>query len=142
GVGLLSKFVECYQGIRTGDRDRFVLSLWEVSDVGNTWEPLRNTSSSGNPADGVTEVIRWERGHGALHIYAEETREKLHDMHESGNRAWGRRGVAINQMRSLKALLFFGEKFDGNVNVIFPTNDSLLPALWAFCSSPEYERGV
>ncbi len=142
GISLLNKFSECYQGLRTGDRDRFVCSLWEVSALGTKWEPLRNTSTSDNPADGITEVIRWEQGVGNLHTYAKETRDKLHDMHESGNRAWGHRGVAINQMSSLRASLFFGEKFDGNVNVIFPGDEALLPALWAFCSSPEYEREV
>jgi hypothetical protein len=139
---LLSEFVECYQGVRTGDRSRFVVSFWEVTDFVRTWEALRNTSSSQNPADGITEAIRWENGHGDLHTYAAETRDKLHDMHESGNLAWHRRGVGINQMASLRAYFYFGEKFDGNVNVIFPLNDELLPALWAFCSSPEYEKEV
>jgi hypothetical protein len=45
-------------------------------------------------------------------------------------------------MRRLGASLYFGEKFDGNVNVIFPRDESLLPALWAFCSSPTYEQEV
>jgi hypothetical protein len=63
-------------------------------------------------------------------------------MHESGNLAWGKRGVAINQMNNLRASLFFGEKFDGNVNVIFPQKAEHLPALWAFCSSPQYQKEV
>jgi len=141
-TALLNEFTECYQGARTGDRDRFVLSFWEVAHVGETWEPFRNTSTSGNPCDGLTEAIRWEQGSGSLHEYARETRDKLHDMHESGQRAWGRLGVAINQMRKLRAFFYFGEKFDGNVNVIFPVNRAHLPALWALCSSPEYEIEV
>lgn len=138
---LLAEFTECYQGIRTGDRDRFVLSFWQVHNF-NKWEPLRNTSTSQNPTEGITEVILWERGVGALHEYARQTRDKLHDMHESGKRAWKKRGVAINQMRTLRAFLYFGEKFDGNVNVIFPTKTSDLAALWALCTSEEYEKSV
>lgn len=141
-VALLNEIAECYQGARTGDRDRFVASFWEVPATGNTWEPFRNTSTSNNPSDGISEAIRWEKGAGLLHEYARETRDKLHDMHESGQRAWGRRGVAINQMRSLRAFFYFGEKFDGNVNVIFPENDGHLAALWAFCASSYYEREV
>ena len=141
-VGLLNAFAECYQGVRTGDRDRFVMSFWEVTDLGHTWEPYRNTSSSSNPFDGTCEAIRWEQGAGSLHEYARETRDKLHDMHESGQRAWGRLGVAINQMRSLRAFLYLGEKFDGNVNVIYPKDPAHLSAIWALCSSPEYEREV
>lgn len=141
-IPLLSKMVECYQGVRTGDRGRFVVSFWEVVDFADTWEPLRNTSSSNNPSDGISEVLRWEKGRGQLHSYAALTRDKLHDMHESGNRAWGKRGVGINQMASLKAYLYSGEKYDGNVNVIFPLNDAILPALWVFCESSEYEKEV
>jgi hypothetical protein len=58
-------------------------------------------------------------------------------MHESGNRAWRKRGVGVNQMANLKAYFYFGEKYDGNVNVIFPVNDVILPTLWAFCASRE-----
>jgi len=142
GIKLLKEFAECYQGVRTGDRDRFVFSFWEVTDFGRTWDAYRNTSKSDNPSDGITEVLRWEKGRGTLHEYAAETRDKLHDMHESGNLAWGKRGVAINQMNNLRASLFFGEKFDGNVNVVFPSNEKFLSALWAFCSSPQYEKEV
>ena len=142
GIKLLKEFAECYQGVRTGDRDRFVFSFWEVTDFGRTWDAYRNTSKSENPSDGITEVLRWEKGRGTLHVYAAETRDKLHDMHESGNLAWGKRGVAINQMNNLRASLFFGEKFDGNVNVVFPSNEMYLSALWAFCSSPQYEKEV
>ncbi len=142
GIKLLKEFAECYQGVRTGDRDRFVFSFWEVTDFGRTWDAYRNTSKSENPSDGITEVLRWEKGRGTLHEYAAETRNKLHDMHESGNLAWGKRGVAINQMNNLRASLFFGEKFDGNVNVVFPSNEKHLSALWAFCSSPQYEKEV
>jgi N-6 DNA Methylase len=142
GMKLLSEFAECYQGVRTGDRDRFVFSFWEVSDFVRTWDAYRNTSRSENPSDGISEVLRWEKGCGTLHQYAEETRDKLHDMHESGNLAWGKCGIAINQMNNLQASLFFGEKFDGNVNVIFPKSEKILSAIWAFCSSPQYEKEV
>ena len=118
-----------------------------MSHFGRSWisliiEPLRSTSSSDNPSDGISEAIRWEKGRGQLHEYAAETREKLHDMHESGNRAWSKRGVSINLMGSLKSYLYYGEKFDGNVNVIFPLDDTIFTALWTFCSSPEYGKEV
>jgi N-6 DNA Methylase len=138
----MNTFVECYQGARTGDRDRFVCCFWEVVDFTGVWEPFRATSSSDNPADGISEAIRWEHGRGELEQYARDTREKLHDMHESGNRAWGKTGVAINQMNNLRASLFWGEKFDGNVNVILPFCEAHLPAVWAYCYSPEYAKQV
>jgi hypothetical protein len=141
-AALLEEYAESYQGMRTGDRERFVLSFWEVVDYSSKWEPFRNSSDDDDIFHGLSEAIKWEKGQGDLHLYAAETRDKLHDMHESGNRAWGKLGVAINQMRGLKASVYLGEKFDGNVSVIFPKDESFLLPLWAYCSSEEFSREV
>ena len=142
GVPQLSTFAECYQGVRTGDRERFIVSFWEVTDFKHCWMPFRNSSDCTDSYSGLCEAIRWEDGKGQLHEYAAETRDKLHDMHESGNRGWGRLGVAINQMRKLAAYHYLGERYDGNVNVIVPSKSVHLIPIWCFCSSPEYELAV
>jgi len=142
GVPQLSTFAECYQGVRTGDRERFIVAFWEVADFKHYWMPFRNSSDCTDSYSGLCEAIRWEDGKGQLHGYAAETRDKLHDMHESGNRGWGRLGVAINQMRKLAAYHYLGERYDGNVNVIVPAKSVHLVPIWCFCSSPEYELAV
>ena len=53
-----------------------------------------------------------------------------------------KKGIAVKQMRDLAATLYTGEPFDTNVAVIIPHNCVHLPAIWAFCSSPEYHRAV
>ena len=35
-----------------------------------------------------------------------------------------------------------GEIFDKNVAVVSPKEESYLPAIWCFCSSPEYHEAV
>jgi len=45
-------------------------------------------------------------------------------------------------MRNLKKSLYLGEKFEGSVSVIVPYNDDIVPAVWCFCSSPEYNEAV
>jgi len=45
-------------------------------------------------------------------------------------------------MRSLPTTLFIGEKFDNNTAVIVPNNPAHLPAIWCYCSSPEYHEAV
>lgn len=142
GVPQLSTLAECYQGVRTGDRERFIAAFWEVADFEHHWMPFRNSSDCADSYSGLCEAIRWEGGTGQLHKYAAETRDKLHDMHESGNRGWGRLGVSINQMRKLTAYHYLGEIFDGNVNVIVPTKAEHLVPIWCFCSSPDYELAV
>ena len=139
---LLNEFAECYQGMRTGEKELFLRFFWELQERSTQWDFFRNSNNSSNPWGGMHEVVLWERGVGRLHEFAAERREMLHDMHESGNKAWGKKGVAINQMRELNASLFTSEKFDGNVSVVFPKDEEHVAPLWAFCSSGEYNEAV
>ncbi len=141
-LSLLSTCASSYQGLRAGDKERFVMYLWEVNEF-YKWEPLRSSSKRENIFDGVSNVILWESGVGELNKYAIENRKQLHDMHESGNLAWSKHGIALNQMGSLKASIFNGSKFDGNTNVIIPLNETVpLAPLWAYCSSKQYHDDV
>lgn len=138
----LGDYCECYQGIVTGDQSRFCRGFWEIIGHGKAWVPLRASYENGSPYSGVEQVLLWEEGKGQLHEYAARTRDQLHDMHESGNRAWGRNGVAVNRMRSLRTTLYFGEHFENCLAVIVPKNPNVLPAVWAFCSDATFEKSV
>lgn len=140
---LLSKFAVSYQGLRAGDKERFVLNHWEIQNHRENWEPLRSSSKKESIFDGVSQIILWEKGCGALSTYAKEYRSQLHDMHESGNLAWMKKGVALNQMGLLKASIFEGYKFDGNTNIIIPLTPNVpISALWSYCSSSQYHDNV
>ncbi len=45
-------------------------------------------------------------------------------------------------MGPLPPTLYTGDKFDTNVAVILPKDAKHLPAIWAFCSSPEFNQAV
>jgi len=45
-------------------------------------------------------------------------------------------------MRTLPVTRYTGELFDNNSSGIGPAGDGLLPAIWCFCSSPEYNEAV
>jgi hypothetical protein len=137
----LSESIDVFQGIRTGDKQRFTMFFWEI-DLSPTWEFLQSTCRSSKHWDGLSECIRWEKGIGQLHEYAEETRDKLHDMHESGNLSWGKRGITICQMGNLESSLYSGARYDGNCATITPKDDGLLTAIYTFCSSKEYQVGI
>lgn len=140
-IQTLSKFVECYQGLRTGDANRFIRCFWEQQNDHATWSFYQSTSDQTGEIEGLSYSLRWENGSGQLHRYAKETRDKLHDMHESGNRCWGNAGVAVGQM-SLRATRYFGERFDNTLAVIFPKDPADLPAVTAYCFSDEYRDQV
>lgn len=139
---LLSKFADCYQGLRTGDANRFIRCFWETLRFSNDWDFFQTTSDEEEgDFSGLSFVILWQSGCGELASYAAETRNKLHDMHESGNRSWGKRGVAVGQM-TIRHTWYFGDKFDNSLAVITPFNAQHLPALWAYCSSSLYSENV
>jgi hypothetical protein len=142
GVPLLSEFAESYQGLRAGDRERFVREHWEVDGEAPAWQPLRGSTEKRDTFDGLTSVIFWEEGKGSLAEYAALARDQLHDMHESGNLAWARKGIALNHMRELLPAFYTGEMFDGNIGVVVPKNPKHLAAIAAYCTSSEYNKAV
>ena len=60
----------------------------------------------------------------------------------AGGRAWGKKGVIVSQMGSLPASLYSGNIFDKNAAAVLAKKEEHLPAIWAFCSSPEYNEAV
>jgi hypothetical protein len=121
---------------------RFTRELWEVFSFGVEWVPLRSSNEDGTPYNGVSSILLWQNGQGQLADYARATREWLHDMHESGNRAWGKQGVALNRMSDLSAALYLGETFDNNVAVVVPKKCEYLPAIWHFCSARSFAESI
>lgn len=138
-VDRMGVFAESYQGLVTGDISRFARVFWEVPTMGKAWRFLK-APVVGQEDEGRTDILLWEGGEGSLHSYAQETRDQLHDMHESGNLAWGRRGVAINRVRNLRAGDYFGEAFHNSVAVLVPKPkySHLHSAIYCFINSDEF----
>ena len=142
GGTTLSDYCESYQGLVTGDLQRFIVKFWEIPDFNGQWRPIRGSIEEDKLFSGMEDVLLWESGQGALHDYARATRDQLHDMHESGNLAWGRIGVCVNRMRNLRASLYLGETFHNSLAVLIPSDpESTLPLL-SYCTSSEFERDI
>ncbi|MBE9475407.1 MAG: N-6 DNA methylase [Chloroflexi bacterium] len=139
---LLGKYAECYQGIRTGDANRFVRNVWEVGSDCSGWE-LFQTSSDNTSGffSGYTDVILWEKGSGVLHEYASSNRDRLHDMHESGNRSWTKMGVAVGQI-TIRPTGYFGEKYDNPLAVLTPIKEEHLAPLICYLTGESYAKAV
>jgi hypothetical protein len=133
---LLENLATCYQGLVTGDSNRFLTCFWEILPV-NGWNPFVNARKGSNL--GLNNYILWEQGRGRLHEYAKETRARLHDMHESGNLAWGSKGIAIGRV-TRQVAPYFGHQFDNSVAVITPKKTEDLNGLYAFTNSPEFQQ--
>lgn len=131
----LARYATCYQGTSTGDAERLALGFWELpassswdSDEGE-WRPFQGPPDRTRPWGGRESIVRMgvlTRGFSSAAV--------------RGREAWGKRGIAIGQVSALPATLYSGEFFADSTPVIVPQNDEDLGAIWAFCSSPDFNK--
>ena len=129
---LLSVYAESLQGISPADLPRYGRLFWEVLDM-EQWEFWAGSPEETSLYNGRSRVLWW----GPLQEAVQTGSAYLR-----GGDAWGRNGVAIGQMETLPATLYSGDKFDTNAAVILPKESKHLLAIWAFCSSPEFNTAV
>ena len=129
---LLSVYAESLQGISPADLPRYGRLFWEVLDL-EQWEFWAGSPEETSLYDGRSRVLWWTRLQEAVQDGSAYVR---------GREAWGRDGVAIGQMEALPSTLYKGDKFDTNVAVIVPKEPDNLPAIWAFCSSSDFNAAV
>lgn len=124
-----------YSGIQTQDNPSFRRTFWEVTgyDLFGVWLFLQST---------VTGTVHYGGRESIVH-----SKDRIDVFNASknymyrGRAVWTRNGIAVSSMGTLPVTLYTGEFFDNNVGGLGPL-DEHLPAVWAFCSSPEYARAV
>ncbi|TNJ34089.1 Eco57I restriction-modification methylase domain-containing protein [Prosthecochloris vibrioformis] len=142
-IELLGNSSASYQGLVTGDMPRFAIKFWECEKINkDSWVPIRGSIAEKVKFGGMEDLLLWQNGKGELHEYARITRDQLHDMHESGNLAWGRKGITVNRMRNLRCSLYSGEHFHNNLAVIIPEKEGILLPLYSYCASGEFEAQI
>ncbi len=133
-VTRLEQYASSYQGLTSGDNPRFFQFHWESSELGENWAPMQSAAIDGPNASGRELVLLWERGKGALvEVLGEGVK---------GRPIWGKKGITIGQMRELPASGYDGVPYDMSCAAIVPKKAEHLPAIWTFCSSPEYNEAV
>jgi hypothetical protein len=133
GFPLLSQFAECFQGVSPADFARFGLYFWETArfETFTFWQSTPEVTAN---YSGRELLLRWD---GQL-----QEAIALGSAFLRGEKAWGRLGVVVRQMRHLPCTLYTGEVIDTNCAVIVPGSASLVPALWAYCTSPQFAEDV
>ena len=129
-TSLLSQFAYCYQGTSTGDNARFVRSFWEVPSPSMDFVYFQGPSEVTEMQGGKQNIVRWDE---VLGFESAAIR---------GEHAWGSKGIAIGQMRSLPATLFEGSMFSNATPVIIPRDPKDFAALWCYCSSAAFGKAL
>ncbi|MEI7940429.1 MAG: hypothetical protein WCK27_27420, partial [Verrucomicrobiota bacterium] len=134
---LLSTIAHGVHGLGSKDTPCFFRQFWEIPRSTSDWEFLQTTVESPRNFGGMEQIVFWQKGKGILHERGERGEAIL-----AGGMAWRKKGVIVSQMRQLPASLYLGDIFDKNAAVVLPHDEKDLPAVWAFCSSPEYNEEV
>ena len=133
-TALLAKFAHSYQGIATADYLRFGRCFWELGTLPSEWEFQQSTVKTTVGHGGREHILLWEKGSGSLAASPQARVQGLSAIHKQG--------VAVSQLGALHCTLYCGDYFDNNTAVIVPKKPVDLPAIWAFCSSPEFNKAV
>ncbi|ANQ69494.1 hypothetical protein [Rhodococcus sp. 008] len=130
----LAKFANSYYGLGSGDYGRYGRKFWEVATLGDRWVFQQSTVSAHQEYGGREQILLWEQGRGAL---SREPGAYLRNI-----QVWGSLGVMVSLTGSLWCSLYQGDAWDSNAAPIIPKDPSLLPAIWAFCTSGEFAMAV
>lgn len=134
GSELLDSIAHSYQGIATGDNARFMAKFWEVATANSRWVYFQSTGDASTHYSGREQLMLWEQGRGAL--------AKFPGSILRSQSVWGSLGVFVHQVGNCAATLSEGSPWDMNGALMVTSEPTARPAIWCFCSSPEYAEGV
>ena len=132
---LLADYSACIEGVSTGDIPQFVQKFWEVADR-DRWVPFIQNVLENEFFGGRTDYILWEKDRGRLR--SSPTAHNFPSEMMNGFHVLGNRGIRITQMQDLRVTIYTGEVFGKNGGTLVLKDNSLLPAVWEFLTSPEY----
>jgi hypothetical protein len=139
---LLSAVATSCLGLGTGDMARFTRKFFEMTRSQERWAPLQAAPTDEAQIGDCTAVIDWNLESGRVHGMTQAERERIHNQDQSGRPAWGKKGVGVALMGSLRAFPYHGAVFEKSMAVILPIDKKALPAIWAYCSSPDFAAEV
>jgi Eco57I restriction-modification methylase len=134
---LLATVADGIHGLGTKDSPRFIRFFWERPLPHPDWELMQSSPSATGHWAGMSKAVYWQRGTGTLNELAKTGAAIL-----AGDKAHGRPGVLVGQVGDLPCCLYHGGLFEKNAAVISPHSPQLVPAIFAYCSSPEFRRAV
>lgn len=138
----LAKYCSSFLGLGTGDYSHYGRFFWEFPKELSGWAFQQCTVESPMYWGGREHMLAWDREAGRVRGMTEAERVQIHNQDQSGQQAWGRKGVAVGLMQDLRPTLYTGETYEKALAVLLPKSESLIPALWAYCNDPAFNKAV
>jgi hypothetical protein len=131
---LLSILADAPNGSHGADSPRHRMCFWEFGSITKNWRPFQTTVEETLLFGGREYLFSW------FHDGNEHRANP--NAYLKGEHVVGKPGVAVSMMRDLAVTLYQGDLFDISCTPIVPHDPSHLPAIWCFCSSPEFNNAV
>jgi len=133
-IELLAVYADSFQGISPADLPHFARYFWEIR-LTPEWRFMQGTLEGTAFYGGREKVVWWNKD------FTDAVKAGI--AYVRGQSVWGKRGVGVSAMHDLPATLTTGEVSDANsIAIIVPHDPAHLPAIWSFCSSPEFNLAV
>ncbi|WP_281662114.1 DNA methyltransferase [Halomonas sp. Alg239-R46] len=139
---LMSEGADSYLGLGTGGFEQFGRYYWEFAEIEEGWAWLQSSAQRSAHYDGLSYLVAWESNTNRVRGMDKLYRARIHNQDQSGQQAWGRKGVSIALMRGLRSSLFVGCQYDKSMAAIVPHSESTLKSIYAYCSSDEFHDRV
>jgi len=131
---LLKNLASATEGMSSGDTERFLHCIWEHDVDGVVWSYFQTAPTSDAKFSGNHLSIRWEQGSGEM-TQSDGARIR-------GHSAWGRKGVLIARVESLRVTPYFGRLFDKSCVALTSHSVDTVNSLMAFALSPNFREEV
>lgn len=139
---LLSAKSSSFLGLGTGGFEQFGRNYWEFPQKPTFWAWLQASAQNLKHYDGLSLLVAWDHSVNRLRGADKLYKERIHNQDQSGRQAWGKSGIGIALMRSLRSSIFLGCQYDKSMAVIVPENESELKAIYSYCSSKSFHDRV
>ena len=139
---LLSAHCTSFLGLGTGDIPRYFRGFSEVGESFGKWAYLQGAVDETSYWSGCEGVVAWDYGVNRVHGMSYAEREQIHNQDQSGQQAWGKMGVSISLMSTLRTSLFTGSRYEKSTTALIPKNFDDLDAIWCYVSSERFNEDV
>jgi Eco57I restriction-modification methylase len=139
---LLSEAANSFLGLGTGGFEQFGRCYWEFPVKPRDWSWLQSSAQNLRHYDGLSLLVAWDAETNRVRGMDKLYRDRIHNQDQSGQQAWGKKGVGIALMRGLRSSIFLGYQYDKSMAAIIPANEETMNSIYSYCSSREFHDRV
>jgi len=130
----LSEYSDAFEGMSTGDNDRYRIKFWEVARHSEKFTLFQASADPGNIFSGFSYLLRWEAGNGSL---SREPGARV-----QGQGAWSKFGYLVSVIRNLQVSIKLNVAHEKTTVAIIPKNKDHAAAIFTYLDGGEFKSSI